>query len=100
MRQPQLGAADKVAIDVLLDHQTQTRATPEAGFTVRTQSPVDPHRLDAARALLGNLQYWEASDPPADLVAKTMSRIAHRATEAGASHVSATHTPGIGRLNA
>lgn len=71
MSNPQLGTADKRAVDMLLNHLAQNHAAPFAA----TVPAVDPERLEAARKVLGTLDAFEVGDPPLDLAERTLSRV-------------------------
>ncbi len=71
MSHPQLGTADKRAVDMLLNHLAQSHPSSFAA----TVPAVDPERLEAARKVLGSLDAFEVNDPPLDLAERTVSRV-------------------------
>ena len=85
-----LGAEDRRAVDLLLDHGARGRAAV-------THVPVGvPHRRMAAAArLLSVLEVLPSVEPPADLLARTMDRItagsAHPSADAGVSASAMLH---------
>lgn len=85
MPAPQLGEADKRAVDMLLDQLPQTAADSVAGFTTSAGSVVQPERLAGVRRTLSLLDHLVAPDPPSDLLTRTLARIerspvTHRST--------------------
>jgi hypothetical protein len=61
---------DRRAIDLLLDKATSAQSS----FTSATET-VDTTRVQAVEKILHLLDGYEAAEPPADLVARTLKRI-------------------------
>jgi hypothetical protein len=66
-----LQAQDMKAIDLVLDKAKQTSAASFAEPDESVRSRVEP-----VQKVLNLLSLWPAEEPPADLVARTLARIA------------------------
>jgi hypothetical protein len=85
-----LSVDDKKAIDVVLDHAALGGKT---GLT-RMATPVQQRHLSAATKLLSLLSELPETEPPANLVAKTMAKIdQHTARQMGHRVVNPVSVP-------
>lgn len=64
---------DSRAVDLVLDRSSAASQPAPGGVYMAPQ--VQPQRAQAVEKILGLLSAYEAAEPPADLVARTMRRI-------------------------
>ena len=68
-----LGKQDRQAVDLMMDSANRVSSSKAASYAAPSAMP--DQRLHAVQRVLSLLDYMPVTDPPADLVARTLSTV-------------------------